>query len=168
MNAYEWCISQGILRVHMVGSTRMMQLTPEYQFAPEDSALSTNPVSRSTSSDAPAAAHPSSAGSTPQVVPSLTKRHTSLDRASSSFHASSSSAASNNVPRKSLRDLVMRVGRFRKIRLVATDSSKSLLEAFVDDLCATADQTPAVMTTPVAVAATTAAANVQKLLKSRL
>lgn len=34
MSAYEWCIAQGILRVHQVGNTRMLQLTPDYQQPP--------------------------------------------------------------------------------------------------------------------------------------
>lgn len=130
MNAYEWCIGQGILRVHQVGGTRMMQLMPEYQHSPED--------------------HLPDVTST---LPTAIRRPATT--ASPSFSPPSSS------PRKSLRELVLRVGRFRKIRLVATDSSKSLLESFVDELCATADQPPS--PTP-ASAATNAAVAAQKLL----
>lgn len=65
----------------------------------------------------------------------------------------------------SLRDLVLYVGRFRKIHLVQTDSSKSLLEGFVEELCATADASGAG-----SASAANSAATAQKIaaLKARL
>jgi len=91
LNAYEWCVSQGILRVHQVAAgTRMLQLTPEFQQAPR-------------------------ADATPAA------------------DASGASASCDGRP-TSLRDLLMRVGRFRKSQLLASAQSSSLLDAFVREL----------------------------------
>lgn len=182
MNAFDWCISQGILRVHQVGSTRMLQLTPEFQAPAEDFHVMHAEGQGHHGAPEGIAASASAAPSYPPANPvSLTKRATSLERiaklseprdsASSSASAAASAAPCPPVARPSLlRDLVLRVGRFRKVRLMSSEQNRSLLDNFVAELCSTdsGPSTSSATAGTAAAAAAQAAVGVLTSIKARL
>jgi len=122
INAFEWCVKQGVLRAHQVGGIKMLQLTPEYQHQPEDLAFVSSLTSSSTSSSSSAPSSTTAPAS--RFIPLIP-----------------------HSDRKSLRSFVLRVAHFRKIRLLSSDENRSLLQIFVSDLAATGEHSTATAAT---------------------